>query len=76
LAQEFLVKLLAHPALQQVTIEIWSKHFNIHATVAERTERDRIFAEVTRQAPDFAKDQKEISRIMPIVLLERVNGRD
>ena len=65
--------ILAHP--DDVTIEVGTEQFNVHATLAEPTERNRIFAEVTRQAPDFAKHQNQISRIMPIVLLERVNGR-
>lgn len=65
--------MLAHP--DEVTIEVGTEQFNVHATVAERTERDRLFAEVIRQAPGFAEMQKDTPRIMPVVLLERVNER-
>jgi deazaflavin-dependent oxidoreductase (nitroreductase family) len=59
--------ILAHP--NDVTIEVGTEQLNVHATVAPPAERDRLFAEVVRQAPDFAKAQKGTSRIMPIVLL-------
>ncbi|HEV2654575.1 MAG TPA: nitroreductase/quinone reductase family protein, partial [Ktedonobacteraceae bacterium] len=63
--------ILAHP--DDVTIEVGTEHFKVHATVAEPAERDRIFADVVRQAPNFAEYQKDNPRIMPVVLLERVN---
>ncbi|MBA2682679.1 MAG: nitroreductase family deazaflavin-dependent oxidoreductase [Ktedonobacteraceae bacterium] len=65
--------MLAHP--DEVTIEVGTEQFNVHATVAEPAERDRLFADVVRQAPDFAESQKGTPRIMPIVLLECVNER-
>ena len=63
--------ILAHP--NDVTIEVGTEHFKVHATVAEPAERDRIFADVARQAPNFAEYQKDNPRIMPVVLLERIN---
>jgi deazaflavin-dependent oxidoreductase (nitroreductase family) len=66
--------ILAHP--DDVMIEVGNEQLNVHATVAPPAERDRLFAEVVRQAPDFAKAQKGTSRIMPIVLLECVTEKD
>jgi deazaflavin-dependent oxidoreductase (nitroreductase family) len=63
--------ILAHP--DDVTIEVGTEQFKVHATVAEPAERDRIFADVARQAPNFAEYQKDNPRVMPVVLLERVN---
>jgi deazaflavin-dependent oxidoreductase (nitroreductase family) len=65
--------ILAHP--NDATIEVGAEQLNVHATVAPPAERDRLFAEVVRQAPDFAEAQKRTSRIMPIVILERVTER-
>jgi deazaflavin-dependent oxidoreductase (nitroreductase family) len=66
--------ILAHP--DDVTIEVGTEQLNVHATVAPPAERDRLFAEVVRQAPDFAKAQKGTPRIMPMVLLECVTEKD
>ncbi len=63
--------MLAHP--DDVTVEVGSEHFKVHATIAEPAERDRIFADVVRQAPNFGEYQKDNPRIMPIILLQRVN---
>lgn len=65
--------ILARP--NDVTIEVGTEQLKVYATVAAPTERDRLFAEVVRQAPDFAEAQKRTSRIMPIVILERVTER-
>lgn len=65
--------ILAHP---DVTIEVGTEHFNVHATVAEPAEQSRLFADIARHVPGFAKMQQGTSRLMPIVLLERVNTRE
>ena len=62
--------ILAHP---DVTLEVGTEHFKAHATVAQGQERDRIFADIARQAPGFGEYQKNTSRIIPIVLLERID---
>ena len=62
--------ILAHP---DVTLEVGTEQFKAHATVAERAERDRIFNDIARQSPGFAAYQKDNPRIIPIILLERVN---
>ncbi|GAC1565556.1 MAG: nitroreductase family deazaflavin-dependent oxidoreductase [Ktedonobacteraceae bacterium] len=61
---------IAHP---DVTLEIGTEHFKAHAMVPERLERDRIFSDVARQAPGFGEYQKNSPRIIPVVVLERVN---
>ncbi len=63
--------MLAHP--ENITVEVGTEHFKVHATVAEPAERDRIFADVARQSPQFAGYQKDNPRIIPIVLLKRVS---
>ncbi len=63
--------MLAHP--DDITIEVGTEHFKVHATVAEPAERDRIFADVARQSPQFAGYQKDNPRIIPVVLLKRVS---
>ncbi len=62
--------ILANP---DVTLEVGTEHFKAHATVAQSQERDRIFADVARQAPGFGEYQKKTSRIIPIVLLKRID---
>ncbi len=61
--------ILAHP---DVSLEVGTEHFKAHATVPERQERDRIFAEVAQKAPGFGKYQENNPRIIPVVVLERV----
>ncbi len=62
--------ILAHP--DDVTIEVGTEHFKVHATVVEPTERNRIFADVARQAPNFAEYQSNTTRVLPVIKLERV----
>jgi deazaflavin-dependent oxidoreductase (nitroreductase family) len=61
--------ILAHP---DVTFEVGTAQFKAQATVPQRPERDRIFTDVARQAPGFGKYQESTSRIIPVVVLERV----
>ena len=61
--------LLAHP---EVTLEVGTERFNAHATVPEREERDRIFANIVKQAPGFGEYQQHTARILPVVELKRV----
>ena len=60
---------LAHP---EVTLEVGTEQLNARAIVPQGPERDRLFAEVVRQAPGFGKYQQNTTRIIPIVILERV----
>ena len=60
--------LLAHP---EVTLEVGTERFKALATVPERQERDRIFANIVKQAPGFGEYQQHTSRILPVVELKR-----
>ena len=59
----------AHP---DVALEVGTERFKAHATIPEGEERDRIFANAVKQAPGFGEYQKNTSRIIPVVVLERV----
>ena len=61
--------LLAHP---DVTLEVGTEQFKAQATVPEREERDRIFANVVKQAPGYGEYQQNNPRIIPVVILKRV----
>ena len=61
--------ILAHP---EVTLEVGAERFTAHATVPERQERDRIFANIVKQAPGFGEYQQHTSRLIPVVELKRV----
>ena len=63
--------ILAYP--DDVTIEVGTKHFKVHPTVAESAERDRLFADAARQIPNLTKHQKDNPRTIPVIVLERVH---
>ncbi len=60
---------LAHP---DVTIEVGTEQFKVHASVAEKQERDRIYADIASKASNFAEYQEKTTRVIPIIKLERV----
>ncbi len=60
--------ILAHP---EVTVELGAERFQARAVVPERQERDRIFNQVAAQMPGFGEYQRNTSRIIPVVVLER-----
>ncbi|MBA2679525.1 MAG: nitroreductase family deazaflavin-dependent oxidoreductase [Ktedonobacteraceae bacterium] len=61
--------ILAHP---EVWLEVGTERFKAHATIPERQERDRLFANFVEQEPGFGEYQKNTSRILPVVILKRV----
>ena len=61
--------ILAHP---EVELEVGTERFKAHATIPEREERDRLFANFVKQAPGFGEYQKNTSRLLPVVLLTRI----
>lgn len=61
--------ILAH---SEVWLEVGTERFKVHATIPEREERDRLFANAVKQAPEFGEYQKSTSRIIPVVVLKRV----
>ena len=61
--------ILAHP---EVWLEVGTERFQAHATVPDREERDRLFAEFIKQEPGMGEYQKHTSRILPVVVMIRV----
>lgn len=65
--------LLAHPV---VTVELGGETFEARARVTEGAERDRLFAERVASSPNFGDYQRRTSRVIPVVVLERLgDGR-
>src|SRR5450759_6018598 len=62
-------KLLANPV---VTVEVGGETFEVRASVTEGTERDRLFAQRVATNPNFAEYQKRTTRVIPVVVLERL----
>lgn len=61
--------ILAYP---EVWLEVGTERFKAHATIPEREERDRLFANFVKQEPGFGEYQKNTSRILPVIILKRV----
>lgn len=59
---------LANPA---VTLEVGTEQFQARATVASEPERTRLFEQMAAQMPGFAEYQRNTSRTIPVVVLER-----
>ncbi|MEQ0560597.1 nitroreductase family deazaflavin-dependent oxidoreductase [Amycolatopsis sp. NEAU-NG30] len=61
--------LVANP---KVTVEVGTEKFEATATViADRAERDRLYAGMVEHAEGFAEYEKLTERVIPIVVLER-----
>jgi hypothetical protein len=55
-----------------VTIEVGEETVDVRARVAQGQERERIWEEQKRRNPGFAGYERKTSRIIPVVILERV----
>jgi deazaflavin-dependent oxidoreductase (nitroreductase family) len=64
--------LLADPA---VTVEAEGEKYQANAVVPRGDERDELFAGVVEKYPFFGDHQAKAGRTIPVVVLERVNGR-
>lgn len=72
----------AHPdwyrnvvASRDVAVEVGTQKFRARATPVPRgPERDRLYADHARPMPGFLDYEKKTTRIIPVVLLERVQG--
>ncbi|MET8847787.1 nitroreductase family deazaflavin-dependent oxidoreductase [Amycolatopsis sp. NPDC004625] len=61
--------LVANP---KVTVEVGTEKFEATATaIADRAERDRLYAGMVAHAEGFADYEKKTDRVIPIVVLER-----
>jgi deazaflavin-dependent oxidoreductase (nitroreductase family) len=61
--------LIANP---DVTVEVGDQTVEVRARVAQGQERERIWEEQKRRNPGFANYERKTSRIIPVVVLERV----
>jgi deazaflavin-dependent oxidoreductase (nitroreductase family) len=61
--------LLAHP---RATVEVGTETFEVEAEVADREERDRLYAVQASRYPGFAEYQEKTTRVIPAVLLRRL----
>lgn len=61
--------ILANP---QATAEVGTEKFAVKATAVSREERDRVYAKQAGMYPNFAEYEKQTSRVIPVVKLERV----
>ena len=61
--------LLANPV---ATVEKGTEQFQARATVIEGEERDQLFNKVVEHMPGFGEYQRNTTRVIPILSLERV----
>jgi deazaflavin-dependent oxidoreductase (nitroreductase family) len=61
--------ILANPVMK---VEIGSETFQVRASVAQGQERERLFANMVAQMPQFAEYQQKTSRQLPVIILERI----
>jgi deazaflavin-dependent oxidoreductase (nitroreductase family) len=62
--------LVAHPDVQ---VEVGGQPaFDARARVAQGAERDTLYAEQVKRVPVFGEYQQKTSRVIPVVILERV----
>ena len=66
---DWLHNLRANP---EVTVEVGTESFAARATIAEGAERQRLFDQMAAQMPNFAEYQRNTTRKLPVVVLERV----
>lgn len=58
----------------EVTLEIGTERFPARASAPTGAERDRLFEQVAAQMPGFAEYQKNTTRQIPVVVLERLEN--
>jgi deazaflavin-dependent oxidoreductase (nitroreductase family) len=55
----------------EVTVEVGTESFPARATVPQGGERQRLFDQMAAQLPNFAEYQKNTTRQLPVIVLER-----
>lgn len=58
----------------EVTVEIGTEKFQARATVADEPNRRRLYDQIAARMPNFAEYQKNTTRQIPVVVLERLAG--
>jgi deazaflavin-dependent oxidoreductase (nitroreductase family) len=67
---DWYLNLLANPI---VTVELGTERFQAHASIADESERERLYARHAELMPMFAEYPKKTTRTIPVVLLERIS---
>ncbi|HKG28649.1 MAG TPA: nitroreductase family deazaflavin-dependent oxidoreductase [Thermomicrobiales bacterium] len=55
----------------EVTVEVGTETFPARATVVEGVERKRLFDQMAAKMPNFAEYQRNTTRQLPVIVLER-----
>ena len=58
-------------ASPEVTVEVGAETFPARASIAEGAERQRLFDQMAAQMPNFAEYQRNTTRQLPVIVLER-----
>jgi deazaflavin-dependent oxidoreductase (nitroreductase family) len=66
---DWYLNLVANPV---VTVELHDETYQARAVVAEGEEYDRLWARIVAEMPYFIDHQAQISRKIPVVILERM----
>ena len=61
--------LLAHP---QVTVEVGTEKFQAFATIPPEPERTRLYNQMAAVTKGYAEYQRNTTRIIPVILLSRI----
>jgi deazaflavin-dependent oxidoreductase (nitroreductase family) len=61
--------LVAHP---DVTVEVGTEQFQVHATVAAEPERTRLYQQMVSMMPGFAEYEQKTTRKIPVIILTRI----
>jgi deazaflavin-dependent oxidoreductase (nitroreductase family) len=61
-------------ATPEVTVEVGGERFQASATVASGTERERLFAQHAAARPNFVEFQRQTTRQLPVIVLDRLRG--
>ena len=56
-----------------VTVELGAETFPARATIAQGAERQRLFDQMAAQMPNFAEYQRNTTRQIPVIVLERAD---
>jgi deazaflavin-dependent oxidoreductase (nitroreductase family) len=56
----------------EVTLEVGTEKFKARAVIPEGAERDRLFGAQAALMPNFAEYQQKTTRVIPVVVLERL----
>ena len=57
----------------EVTVEVGTESFTARATIPEGAERKRLFEQMAAQMPNFAEYQRNTTRQIPVIVLERAD---